>query len=173
LKGLAPNDQAMEQYITNRQKEVFKSHGVEPQKGVDGLAKVTKLFRGDQEIIQLLMSSAGLEENSMNQALGLSAHPQTMEEQAKQMQLLQQKMMDYLSRLNPEERKKAMHQMMESLPPEQREKVMQSMEKELSAPKNNNNNSEPTQLLNMNPIQLPPTMQPPMQGPMVKEMSKQ
>src|SRR5690554_4461093 len=62
LKGLAPDELKIENYIEERQRTIFSDCGVDPEKGMSDLRKVGTLFRSDQEIMPFLMYSQ-LKEN--------------------------------------------------------------------------------------------------------------
>ncbi len=60
----------MENYVEETQRAVFQKYGVDPSRGLQDLRRIPEFYKGDREIMPLLMSSAMREENLLAEALG-------------------------------------------------------------------------------------------------------
>jgi len=70
LTTLVPHQDRMEAYIEAKQHSIFQKYGVNPMQGVQDLKRIPAFYKGDREIMPLLMSSAMREENLLAEALG-------------------------------------------------------------------------------------------------------
>lgn len=70
LRGASPDENVINDMITEYQESVFKDFGINPSKGLDDMRMIGMVYGNDNEIMALLGNVAMKEDNAINQALG-------------------------------------------------------------------------------------------------------
>jgi hypothetical protein len=135
MKSLAPSEKNIEQYIEESQKKVFEKHGVHPQSGLQDLRRVSNFYKGDKEILQLLMLAAMKEETATDTALG-HTNPLQKDIQERLAKGNIDEIQKYVDTLEPKAQKEylaALQFYVAQLPPEQRQKIGMQLMTTMSA----------------------------------------